>query len=262
MMMNIEGLDIYISGASKGIGRALAIEFARQGGNLFLASRDTDKLSELCAEIRSEFGSKISYSFCDVTDRNSVSESIGQAEAFLESIDIAVLNAGISGSEKFIGFNSENLKKVFEVNVFGIARGIEFLLPVLQKKGKGIIAGISSLADSKGYPGAAAYASSKSALSVMLESARIELKAYNIDVITVRPGFVKTDMTDANDFHMPLLLQADKAAKIIIEGIKRRKRIIGFPLSLVWLTALTRLIPGWIFEPVLGYWNMNSRSKK
>ncbi len=261
-MLEIKGKNIYISGGSRGIGRALAIESAVNGANVFIAARDNQKLTDLSREISEKFGVKSSYSFCDVSDKNSVMESINQALAFLSKIDIAILNAGIGGSEKIAEFDSNNLQKIFEVNVFGIAHALEFLIPGMKENGSGIIAGISSMADVRGFPGSASYSSSKSALSMLLESARIEMKRYNVDVLTVRPGFVKTDMTDQNDFEMPFLMQPEKAAKIIMDGIRKKKRIIAFPKQMALLTGLVKIIPSWIFEPALKNWDKNARKKK
>ena len=112
----------------------------------------------------------------------------------------------------------------------------------------GIIVGVSSLADHRGFSGSGFYCASKSAASIYLEGLRVELKPYNIKVITVKPGFVKTPMTDQNKFKMPLLMPAEKAADIIIAGIEKEKRIIQFPLPMVLLTRLVGLIPGGLYE--------------
>src|SRR5690606_12156182 len=106
-------------------------------------------------------------------------------------------------------------------------------IPDFIHKRDGIIVGISSLAEVRGFPLSAAYCSSKSAVSIFLESIRIELKKYNIKVITVKPGFVKTHMTDKNEFHMPFLMEPERASEIIIKGIRKEKKIIQFPLPTV-----------------------------
>ena len=122
-------------------------------------------------------------------------------------------------------FNSENFKKVFETNTFGIAHALECLIPIMKKQGYGKIAGVTSLADVRGYPGSSGYSASKAAATRLLESARIELKKFNIRVITVKPGFVKTPMTDKNEFIMPFKIQPERAAR----NKKRKKYRSVYP---------------------------------
>jgi short-subunit dehydrogenase len=148
-------------------------------------------------------------------------------------------------------FRSEEYKKILSINAFGIAHALEFLIPIMKKQGYGTIAGVSSLADVRGYPGSSSYCSSKAAGSILLESARIELKPHNINVITVKPGFVKTAMTDKNEFYMPFLMSTEKAAKIIVRGINKRKSIVQFPFGTVMLTRLVKFVPNWIYDPVM-----------
>ena len=111
-----------------------------------------------------------------------------------------------------------------------------------------MIVGVSSLADARGYAQSGFYCSSKSAATKLLESVRVELKPHNIKVLTVKPGFVKTPMTDKNEFHMPFLMDVDKAAKIILKGIKKEKRIIQFPFPIVISSRLIRILPNFLFD--------------
>jgi len=115
-----------------------------------------------------------------------------------------------------------------------------------------MIVGVSSLADVRGFPKSGFYNASKSAASILLESLRIELKPLKVKVITVRPGFVRTPMTDKNEFHMPLMMNADKAAKIFLEGIKKEKHIIQFPFMIVLSTKLLQWMPAFLFEWLAG----------
>ena len=167
-------------------------------------------------------------------------------------------------------FNSDDFKKVFETNTYGIAHAIECLIPIMKKQGYGKIAGVTSLADVVGiyrglsvldldYAGrcstrkaaAKTSAASKAAATRLLESARVELKKLNIRVITVKPGFVKTPMTDKNEFIMPFMIKAEKAAKIIRKGIRKRKSIVQFTRGTVILTKLSEFAPNWLFDPAL-----------
>ncbi|MBI5324246.1 MAG: SDR family NAD(P)-dependent oxidoreductase [Ignavibacteriae bacterium] len=163
-------------------------------------------------------------------------------------IDIAILNAGISGSEFIDRMDIEKFRHIFEVNFFGIINGFNALLPIMKKQGYGQIIGIGSLADFRGAAGVSAYSSSKAALSNFLESARIELRQYGIRVITVKPGFVKSGITNKNDFYMPMLMDTGQAAKIIVKGIERNKSIIKFPLPIAIAAFIGKFIPNPIFD--------------
>jgi short-subunit dehydrogenase len=122
----------------------------------------------------------------------------------------------------------------------------------MKKQGHGTIAGVTTLADIRGYSGSSNYNASKAAASILLEAARVELKKYNIKVITIRPGFVKTAMTDKNEFKMPMLMQTDKAARLIRKGIEKGKSVVQFPLPVAAATKIIKIMPNWIFD-----WGMN-----
>jgi short-subunit dehydrogenase len=111
-----------------------------------------------------------------------------------------------------------------------------------------MIVGVSSLAESRGFPKSGFYNASKAAATLLLESLRVELKPHNVKVLIVKPGFVRTPMTDKNEFHMPFLMDVDKAAKIIIDGIKKEKRIIQFPLATVIGSKIVKIMPDWLFD--------------
>jgi len=169
----------------------------------------------------------------------------------MRTIDIAILNAGISGRNWLDRLNIDEFKKIIEVNLLSIAYGFEFLVPVMKQQGYGTIAGVSSLADARGYPGSSAYTASKAAATRLLESARVELKKHNINIITIKPGFVRTDMTAKNEFMMPFMIEPEKAAGIIRRGIERNKKIISFPLGRVVLTKISAHLPNFIYDPLM-----------
>jgi short-subunit dehydrogenase len=150
-------------------------------------------------------------------------------------------------------FNSDRLEEIFNINLMGLIYCLnEIILDFIQKR-KGCIVGISSLSDSRGFPGSAAYCSSKAAVSTFLESIRIELKKYNIKVITVKPGFVKTPMTDKNEFYMPFLMSVEKASGKILKGVKKEKSIIQFPRPTVIGAKLLKFLPDKLFDYLLSF---------
>jgi short-subunit dehydrogenase len=249
--------NVALFGASQGIGRALALEFSREGSSLVLLSRNEKEIESLTAEISSK-GTKCFSKRCDITLLDNVMQGLSFAGEILDSIDLVIINSGVGGPNWMQGFSSKQFKETFEVNTFGIAHVLECVIPVMKKQGYGTIAGVTSLADVRGYGGSSSYSASKAAGSILLEAARVELKKDNIRVITIRPGFVKTAMTDKNEFKMPLLMQPDKAAKIIRKGIESGRSIVQFPFPIVMATRLIKFLPNWIYD-----WGMNlARPKK
>jgi NAD(P)-dependent dehydrogenase (short-subunit alcohol dehydrogenase family) len=144
--------------------------------------------------------------------------------------------------------SSENFAKIIDVNVLGTARAIEAFLPLFRRQGSGIIAGVGSLSDCRGLPGSAAYTSSKIAVSHLLEAARIELKPLGIRVVTIKPGFVRTNMTAHHTFKMPFIIDPDIAAKVIANGIARGKNRVYFPKIIAFGAYIARALPSAIYE--------------
>ncbi len=241
------GKNIFLTGASSGIGYALAKKIAGEKCSIALAARRKDILDNLADKLK-DTGSKIITFSCDVTDKENVRNTINEIESTLGSIDLAILNSGASSRSPADNFNSNDAKKIFDVNVIGLVNCIECLLPYFTKRKRGIIAAVSSLADGRGFPKSGLYCGSKAAATLILESLRIELRKYNIKVLTIKPGFVKTPMTAKNDFKMPFLMDVDKAAEIIIKGIKKEKRIIQFPLPTAVGAKILRILPDRIFD--------------
>ena len=244
--------SILITGASRGIGRAIALELSKNNNSIILLARDDNKLKELKNQVESN-GSKCLAIKCDVSLKDDVRQAVAEIVECFGSIDIAFLNAGIGMPNYLCEFDSQIFENIFKVNVFGIAYFLEFIIPVMKKQGSGIIVGTSSLADARGLPGSAAYSSSKIAVSHLLEAARIELKGLNIDVITLKPGFVKTDLIAKNTFYMPFLMEAEDAAKRIIKDITNNKKRIYFPLPIAILNYLGKIIPSIIYENIIKF---------
>lgn len=242
--------NVLIIGASQGIGKALAETYAEKGANLVLLSRNLSAIDEISCKLNTA-GHKCFFMQCDISIYEDVQEGIEFAFSKLGTIDLAIINAGIGNPEWIENFRSGQFKKTVSINTFGIAHALEFLVPIMKKQGYGTIAGMSSLSDVRGYPGSTSYCASKAAASVLLESARVELKSLNINVITIRPGFVKTAMTDKNEFYMPFLMSTEKAARIIMREISKRKKLVQFPWFTIMLTRIAKFAPNFIFDPVM-----------
>jgi short-subunit dehydrogenase len=245
--MELANKNIILTGASSGIGYALAKLLAKEKCNLVLLARRKHILDLLANELKI-FGKKIITIECDVSKKESVIDACNQIKKSLGEIDIAILNAGLSFRMSAEDFDSHKGEQVFNANFMGIVYFLEQLLPDFIKKKSGMIVGVSSLADGRGYPRSAFYSASKAAATKLLESLRIELKKFNIKIIIVKPGFVKTPMTDKNEFLMPFLMNVEKAAGIILKGIKKEKRVIQFPLPIVLGSKFLELIPDFLYD--------------
>lgn len=244
--MNLKNKVVLLTGASSGIGEAVARKLADEGALLALIARRKEIIDKFAQKL--EIKTRVSSYKCDVTNPEEVKNIYRQIKIDFGKVDIAFLNSGVSFRTDINNFSSEKARQTFDTNVMGIINFVEFLLPDFIADRNGIIAGVSSLADSRGFPKSGFYCASKSAASIFLESLRIELKPYNVKVITIRPGFVRTPMTDKNEFFMPLLMEPDKAADIIVKGIKKEKKKIQFPFAISFAVKILKIMPDNLFE--------------
>jgi short-subunit dehydrogenase len=229
-----------ITGASSGIGAAMARELSRRGYALVLLARRADLIQQLASELPNTVASP-----CDVTDKAAVADAVARAGG----IDLAIANAGVGISGWATKLIAE-AEQMMRVNYFGMLYLFDAVIPGMMERRSGRFAGIASLAGLRGLPTAAGYSASKAAMQAYLEAARIELKKFNVRVITVNPGFIATPMTEKNNFKMPFLMSAERAAKIIVDGIERGKRVVEFPLPMSMLTRFARHVPDAIYDSV------------
>ena len=245
--MYFNGKTILITGASSGIGKELTKQLSKLNCTLHILARRNDLLDNLKNKLAQTNHNIYTYK-CDITNKEDIQNTFEQIFSVNSNIDIAILNAGTSFRSDITKFNSDEAHNVFKVNVMGIVYCVEQLVPKMIEMKKGTIVGVSSLADSRGFAKSGVYCASKAAATRFLESLRVELSGFGIKVLTVKPGFVRTAMTDKNKFKMPLLMDADKAVKIILNGIKKGKRIIQFPLPTVFGSKLIGALPVWLYD--------------
>ena len=245
--MDIQGKIILITGTSSGIGKALVSKLSKEKCKLVLVARRIELLEQLKNELHMTEEHTLILK-CDVTKKEEVKTAYNLIKQKFGSVDVAIFNSGVGYLVTPKNYNSKYAENTFGVNVLGIIYWIEQLLPEFLQRKNGTIVGVSSLADNRGYSGSGFYCASKAAVTNYLEGLCVELKPHGIKVITVKPGFVKTPMTDQNKFKMPLLMSADDAASKIIEGIKKEKRIIQFPWQMVLLTRVVGIIPSAAYE--------------
>jgi len=245
--MNFENKVVLITGASSGIGRELALKLAKENCKLVLLSRRTELIEEYLHQSQSTNNQSLILK-CNVSKKDEVATAYKKIKEKFGKVDVAILNAGVGHRVTVENYSSQLAEEIFGANLFGIIYWVEQLLPGFVERKEGMIVGVSSLADNRGYSGSGFYCASKAAATIYLEGLRVELKRYGIKVITVKPGFVRTPMTDKNEFKMPLLMPAGKAADIIIDGIKNEKKIIQFPWQMVLLTQIVGMIPASVYE--------------
>ncbi|MFA7228937.1 MAG: SDR family NAD(P)-dependent oxidoreductase [Melioribacteraceae bacterium] len=245
--MNFRDKVVLITGASSGIGRSIALNLSKENCKLILVARRVELLEEMRRELQIDEDNLLILK-CDVGKKTEVADAYKSINEKFGTVDVAILNSGIGRTVTVKNYDSRFADEIFGVNVLGIIYWVEQLLPGFVRDKKGIIAGIFSLADNRGFSGSGFYCASKAAASIYLEGLRVELKNYGIRVITIKPGFVKTAMTDDNKFKMPFLLQPDEAARIIIGGIKKEKRVIQFPWQMVFLSRMVGILPGGFYE--------------
>ncbi len=230
-----------ITGASSGIGLELARELSRRGWKLALLARRGDLLAALANELDAEAV------VCDVTDKVAVRNAVQQLGG---TFDLAVANAGVSIPGHATKFKLDEAEQVMRVNYLGMLYLFDAVIPAMVERGSGRFAGVASIAGLRGIPAAGPYSASKAAMQAFLEAARVELKPYGVGVTIVNPGFIATAMVAKNRFRMPFLMQPDRAARIIADGLERGKRVIEFPWQMSRIMRLARLLPDAVYDRV------------
>jgi short-subunit dehydrogenase len=238
---------VWITGASSGIGRAVAIEFARRGCVLALSARNLPVLEQVARECSGPRPMVVPF---DITDLRANMDATRKIAAQLGGIDIAFLNAGTCEYINAREFDAALCERVMRTNFVGLANGIEAVLPVLRNSTHAQLVGMSSVVAYGALPRAEAYGASKAAIRYLMESLRLDLRGEPISVTVVCPGFVKTPLTDRNDFPMPFLLAAEDAARIIVDGVATRRPEINFPRRLSIPFKAAAMLPGTLYTRI------------
>ena len=234
-------MKILITGASSGIGEELARQYATKENELVLLARREDKLYTIRKELYEKCKS-VEVVIADVTDFVSLQEKIRD----IGYVDTVILNAGIS-----LGHSSEitpinDFKRLYDVNVLANHAILEVLLPLFEEKRSGKIVFISSLASLISIPSANVYASSKRALNAYAEGIRYEYKHKGITVVNILPGFIKSELTDKNEFKMPFLLETTKGVKRIKKAIDKNREFYAFPRRFYYFIRFINLLPSFM----------------
>lgn len=236
--------SIVITGASSGIGEALALVYAAPGVRLALTGRDQSRLEAVAAAARAK-GATVETGLVDAADTNAMAAWLAMIDA-AAPVDLLIANAGISAGSGLGGESEEQARRIFSVNVDGVFNSVFPLLGPMRTRRRGQIALVASLAGFRGVAGAPAYCASKAAVRVWGEGLRGDLGKDGVEVSVICPGFVRSRMTAKNPFPMPFMMDADRAAEIIKSGLAKNRGRIAFPWPMraaVWL--LTALPVGW-----------------
>ena len=234
---------VWITGASSGIGKSLALKFAKEGWNVAISARRENLLNEI-----SESNEKIKSFPLDVTDKEKCKEVFQKVKDYYGNIDICFFSTGIWNPKKEKDIDLEQIEEVFKVNFFGTVNSIKAVEEYFKNKKDGIITIVSSIAGYRGLPNTTGYGPSKSALISLAESLYFDFERHNVRVCLVSPGFIKTPMTDKNDFKMPFLKTPEFAADKIYDGlIKKNSFEIHFPKELTITLKFFKLLPSKIY---------------
>ena len=248
-MPDVAYRSVWITGASTGIGRALALRLAADGSVVCASARNTGALAALAEEAKAVRGRIVPVP-ADVTDAASVRAAWDTVVAAAGVPDLCVVNAGAFVPVEGRTFDAGAVARQFDVNVFGVARTLEAAIPEMVERGSGRIAVVASVAGYRGLPTASAYGATKAALINMCEALRIELAPCGIVVQVVNPGFVETPMTSGNDFPMPFLMPVEKAAAAFHRGLLTDRFEITFPKRFTWMMKVLRLLPNALYLPL------------
>ncbi len=238
----------WIVGASSGIGRALALELSRTGYRVAASARRSEELEELAR--RSE-GAIRSFPL-DIRNRQAVHETVASIEEAMGPIALAVFVAGTYVRDTPSRYDSETFHRLIDLNLVGTSHCLEAAIEVMVARGSGRIALVGSVSGYAGLPGGAFYGATKSALMTLAEGMYPELRQRGVDICVVNPGFVRTPLTDVNDFPMPFIISAEEAAKRIVSGLRAGRFEIAFTRRMVLLLKLLRLLPYPLFFAVTG----------
>ena len=240
---------VWITGASTGIGRETAIRLAQEGFTVYASARSQDKLAALASQFSGE-GDIIALPL-DVTDRDSGEKAVEKILSDSGGLSLAIFNAGNFFPVRARDMQLEAFEKTFDINVFGVLTGLIPAVRAMLEAGRGQIALVASSAGYGGLPKSAAYGASKAAVINMAESLRFDLERNNIRIQVVTPGFVKTPLTEKNDFPMPFLMEVEDAADALVKGLKSNAFDITFPKRFTYLIKAMNLLPYRLYFPLV-----------
>ena len=249
-------LKVFITGASSGIGAALAREYAARGAILGLAARREELLQSLAAELKTS----VAIYPLDVRDASALRDAAKDFMRRFGPPDVVIANAGVSaGTLTEYAQDLPVFQEIFDINVVGLVATFQPFLSAMRERNTGSLVGIASVAGFRGLPGAGAYSASKAAALCYLESLRVELRGSGVMVTTLCSGYIRTSMTEKNPYPMPFMLAVDDAARRFIRAIEGRKSRVTIPLQMGVVGYLLKRLPNWLYDRALSRAGMKPR---
>lgn len=250
--MDWKNKTVFLTGASSGIGEALAVALAKKGAILGLVARREELLNHLAAKCEAVGGTARAFS-CDVGDSPALHAAADGFRDEFGHVDIMIANAGIGGNNKETrDYDPAAVKSLIDVNLLGAINAIHAVVPAMLKRGTGHLVGVSSLAGFRGLPKSAAYSASKAAMIAFFESVRLDVAPKGIDVTIIQPGFIRTPLTAARANTMPFLMELDDAIPHFVRAIEKKKSFAAFPWQLATIVRAGKLMPSWIYDRLAG----------
>lgn len=240
---------VFITGASSGLGRGLALSLAVPGARIGVAARRAELLDALVRELEAR-GAEARAFVLDVTDARATEECAARYLEWAGSVDCVIANAGVGEGSRRERVQVERVAEVLTVNVLGVTNTVLSFLPSMKAQGSGTLVAIGSVAGHRALPGSASYSASKAAVRTFMDALRMELSGSGVHAMTICPGFVRTPMTDKNRFEMPFLMECDEACRLMVRSIARRDDVYTFPWQMRGLSYVLRVAPEWFIRRV------------
>ena len=239
---------LFITGASSGIGQAMALEWVRRGGRLALVARRGDEM-RAWVQARGWSADQAAVYVADARDLAAMAAA-GRACIAAQGLpEVVIANAGISiGVDVSLEEDLEVLRAVIETNNLGMAATFQPFIAPMRARGSGRLVGIASVAGIRGLPGHAAYSLSKAGVISFCESLRVECRPYGVRVVTIAPGYIDTPLTRGNSYSMPFLMPADKFARQALDAIAAGVGLRVIPWQMGVLARLLRILPNWVYD--------------
>ncbi len=240
----------WITGASQGIGEAVCLRLAKDGWTVIASARSQDKLADLAARAQALPGRIVAWPL-DVTDAEAIAGAVPAIIAEHGPIALAILNAGTYLVDNAETLCDDTLRPTLDLNLVSVARCVSALLAPMREAGKGHVQVVASVSGYRGLPNAVSYGASKAALINMAESLKLDFDRFGLTLQLVNPGFVKTPLTDKNEFPMPFLISAETAAERMVGAIRSRRFEVTFPRRFTFILKILRCLPYALYFPLV-----------
>lgn len=243
---------VFLTGASSGIGEALASAMAERGAIIGLVARREKLLRPIVEKIESS-GGAARFFVCDVTDEAKLFEAAKSFQDEFGKIDIMIANAGIGGNNpKTRNLEPEAVAKVININLLGAVNSVSAVLPQMIEHKSGQLVAVSSLAGFRGLPKSAAYSASKAGMTAFFESVRLDVQHKGVSVTIIQPGFIKTPLTSGRANKMPFIMELEDSIPLFLKAIEKQKKFAAFPWQLATFVRLAKIFPAWLYDRIAG----------